>query len=110
MCTLVAMYVHLSPTWEKMSDLSNFLLTSAEQRNMCFPLQRGFLNNGIISAKSSSEHDFLLGKIVADLKGQSEGKREKERQEERGETGGKTLLEGEIKQDRADMTRRERRR
>lgn len=43
---------------------------------MCFPLQRGFLNNGIISAKSSSEHDFLLGKIVADLKGQSEGKRE----------------------------------
>lgn len=54
---------------------------------------RGGWNNGIIFAKCGSEQDFLLGKIVTDLKGQKEGR---ERTEGRKEVGRKAVRVGEI--------------
>lgn len=63
-----------------MSDLTNFLVTSAGQSNMCFPLQGGFETTASFFAKCGSEQDFLLGKIVTDLKGQKKGSKRKVRE------------------------------
>lgn len=75
MCTFVGTYVHFSssPTWENMSKLTNFLLTGAGQRNMCFPLKGGFET----TASSLLNVAFLLEKWWLTSRGKSKAEKEK---------------------------------
>lgn len=116
-CALLSTW---SPTWEKMSDLSNFLLLCAEQTNMCFPHRGGFETTAPFRLKVALSNTFFSGKNSnwphwGERRAEREREREKWRRRRRESGGGEGQVRdgirgrdvSETEQKRANISGRE---